>query len=78
MLMFVRSKIDSSAVHTVSSKLPAKLLIFIGFPLANKLLFSDFHSKGWLFRESFIKPYAIIDQYTFENSIGELQKGTPL
>ena len=24
------------------------------------------------------KPYAIIDQYVFENSIGELQKGTPL
>ena len=24
------------------------------------------------------KPYAIIDQYTFENNIGELQKGTPL
>ena len=24
------------------------------------------------------KPYAIIDQYTFDNNIGELQKGTPL
>ena len=24
------------------------------------------------------KPYAIIDQYAFENNIGELQKGTPL
>ena len=24
------------------------------------------------------KPYAIIDQYAFENKIGELQKGTPL
>ena len=24
------------------------------------------------------KPYAIIDQYTFENKIGELEKGTPL
>ena len=24
------------------------------------------------------KPYAIIDQYVFENSIGELQKGAPL
>ena len=32
----------------VSSKLPAKLLIFIGFPLANKLLFSDFHPKAHL------------------------------
>lgn len=24
------------------------------------------------------KPYAIIDQYAFENKIGELEKGTPL
>ena len=24
------------------------------------------------------KPYAIIDQYVFDNNIGELQKGTPL
>ena len=24
------------------------------------------------------KPYAIIDQYAFENNVGELEKGTPL
>ena len=24
------------------------------------------------------KPYAIIDQYAFENNVSELQKGTPL
>ena len=24
------------------------------------------------------KPYAIIDQYTFENNVGVLKKGTPL
>ena len=56
--MFVRSKIDSSAVHTVSSKLPAKSLIFIGFPPVNKLLFSVFHPQGPLIPKNvvFLQP----------------------